>query len=59
MTAVVPAVDAGGAAEVCRGIVSCPLTVSTLTLYGLFVSAVGARCARGCSEMSADRTPSH
>jgi hypothetical protein len=34
MTAVVPAVEAG-AAEVCRGI------LSTLTLFGLFVSAVG------------------
>jgi hypothetical protein len=38
MTAVVPAVEAG-AAEVCRGI------LSTLTLFGLFVSAVGARYA--------------
>ena len=35
MTAVVPAVEAG-AAEACRGI------LSTLTLFGLFVSAVGA-----------------
>ena len=52
MTAVVPAVEAG-AAEVCRGI------LSTLTLFGLFVSAVGARYARGCSEMSADRTPGY
>ena len=47
MTAVVPAVEAG-AAEVCRGI------LSTLTLFGLFVSAVGARYAFGCSEMSAE-----
>ena len=52
MTAVVPAVEAG-AAEVCRGI------LSTLTLFGLFVSAVGARYAFGCSEMSADRTPGY
>jgi hypothetical protein len=52
MTAGVSAVEAG-AAEVSRGI------VSTLTLYGLFVSVVGARYARGCSDMSADRTRSH
>jgi hypothetical protein len=52
MTAGVSAVEAG-AAEVSRG------TVSTLTLYGLFVSVVGARYARGCSDMSADRTRSH
>jgi hypothetical protein len=45
MTAGVSAVEAG-AAEVSRGI------VSTLTLYGLFVSVVGARYARGCSDMS-------
>jgi len=33
--------------------------LSTLTLFGLFVSAVGARYAFGCSEMSADRTPGY
>ena len=36
-----------------------PLTLSTLTLFGLFVSAIGARYARGCNEMSADRTPGY
>jgi len=51
MTAVVPAVEAG-AAEVCRH-------PQHLTLFGLFVSAVGARYAFGCSEMSADRTPGY
>jgi hypothetical protein len=50
MTAVVPAVEAG-AAEVCRGI------LSTLTLFGLFVSAVGGRYVFGCSEISQTERP--